>query len=340
MVVRDIVRRLIVSIPNDIEKRWWIDVSATPSLVESFRPALVGFLAFDRNREPRLAGTGFVVAVDSHFALVISAKHVFTEGVLRAQCPQPRHAPSAVFVSKRDKAFSAEAEKLKVMWGGNNNAAVFNVCYAHYGETLDLINCIVMPQPNELIPEERVTIPLDVDVPPVGEIVHMVSMDGMNVQEVAPPSDISGKGQTLRIFRKVSIRVGVVTAVYHEGYRQYRWPCFTTSIPAEPGMSGGFVYWPREGTTIAACGVVCADNSLDEARHDFSLCGESVVGCSWPAFGLRIPSTIPPPPEDDAPNPTLFEMIRRGDIPSPIGGIERIKVHETDNGDCIVEMVS
>lgn len=323
-----------MSIPHDIEKRWWVEVSgANPLLVDSFRPALVAFLAFDRNRVPQIVGTGFVVAAISDFALVVSAKHVFAEGVLRAQRPYPWHADSALFVNKQDKTPSLEPEKLKVLWMGSKNAAMLNADHACQNDTLDIASCIVMPQQNESI-AEGVSIPLDIDVPAVGDVVHMVAMEDMKVQELSPPSDSNGKGQVISLFRRISIRVGVVTAVYLQGFRQYRWPYFTTSIPAKPGMSGGFVYWPREGITIAACGVVCADNSTDEAHSDFSQCGESVIGCAWPALSLRIPLIIQS--HQDASTYTLFEMISRGIVPQPLGGIERIRVLETGNGDCII----
>lgn len=324
----------IMPIPYDLEKRWWVEASGTnPVLVDSFRPALVAFLAFNKDRVPRIVGTGFVVAAASDFALVVSAKHVFTEGVLNAQRPHRGHASSALFIHKQDRIPSLKPDKLKVAWMGRKNAAMFNVDHACYNDTLDIASCIIMPQPGESI-LERVSIPLDIDVPMVGEVVHMVAMDGMEAQELTPPSDGSGNGQCTSLFRRISIRVGVVTTVYPQGFRQYRWPCFTTSIPAEHGMSGGFIYWPREGTTIAACGVVCADNSTDEARRSFFECGESVIGCSWPALSLLIPLTVPSYP--DAPTYTLFEMVRRGHVPQPLGGIERIRIYETGDGNCII----
>jgi len=53
-------------------------------------------------------------------------------------------------------------------------------------------------------------------------------------------------------------------------------------------MSGGFVFAPKDGETIAACGVVCADNSSMEARGSLLLSGESVVGLTYMALGLNI----------------------------------------------------
>jgi len=321
-------------IPNDIEQRWWVEASgANPTLVNSFRPSLVAFLAFDKDRVPQMIGTGFIVAVTSDFALVMSAKHVFTEGILSAQRPYPIHAASSLFIGKQDKIPSLEPEKLKIVRMGNNEAVMLNAVHACYNNTIDIASCIVISQPDESI-AEQVSIPLDIEVPAVGEVVHMVAMDEMKLQELVPPQDNNGKGQHIALSRRISIRVGVVTAVYPQGFRQYRWPSFTTSIPAKPGMSGGFVYWPREGTTIAACGVVCADNSEDKAHQDFSQCGESVIGCAWPALSLRFPRIIPSHPDGSA--YTLFEMIRNGLLPQPLGGIERIKILETSNGDCVI----
>jgi hypothetical protein len=326
-----------VPIPHDREKRWWVEAAGTnPDLVDSFRPALVGLVAFDRNRLPRIIGTGFVVAAQPEFALVCSAKHVFTEGVLSAQRPVRGHAASAIVVHTVDKTPSLDPNKLKVFWQGSNNAAMLNIAYANYNDTFDIASCILTPQEGESI-TERVSIPLDTDVPSTGDVVHMVALEGMEVQELAPPSDWSGKGQQLSIFRSISIRVGVVTGVYPKGFRQYRWPAFTTSIPAKPGMSGGFVYWPREGVTIAACGIVCADSSTEESHQDFFHCGHSVIGCAWPALSLRLPFSVPCPP--DSPSYTLFEMVRRGLVPPPLGGIEGIRLIETGSGDCIIGKV-
>lgn len=296
-------------------------------------------MAFDRDQVATLHGTGFVVAAQPDFALAFTAKHVFTEGVLRGQRPVPGHAATALFIHSDHKKPLLEPNRLKIVWMGSRNAAMLSAAHATYCDTLDLAACILTAQPGESI-AERVSIPLDTGVPSIGAVVHMVSMEGMDQQptEIAPPSDHDGKGHTLSIFRRVSIRVGVVTGVYPQGYRQYGWPCFTTSIPARAGMSGGFVYWPRENTTIAACGIVCADNSTPESHDNLDHCGESVIGCAWPALALRLPLVLPSPP--GAPTDTLLNMIRQGRIPLPLGGIEQIELVELGNGDCAIGRVN
>jgi len=303
-----------MTIPYDIEKRWWVEVSnANPNLVDSFSNAIVAFLAFDKNKVPQVVGTGFVVAAESEsnseYSFVLSAKHVFTEGIINIQRPHPTHSPSAIFISKHDKTPSIEPKKLKVLLAGKKHASMLNVSHVCYNDCLDIASCIVRTQEGESL-SEQLSIPLDIDVPPVGEVVHMVGMEDMSVKEHVPPNNIDGLGQVLSIFRRISIRIGVVTEVYPKGLRHYRWPCFTTSIPAKPGMSGGFVYWAREGVTVAACGVVCADNSTEEAHKDFHKRGESIIGSAWPALSLRLPQSIPHQPDEST--LTIFEMMSRG----------------------------
>jgi hypothetical protein len=93
-------------------------------------------------------------------------------------------------------------------------------------------------------------------------------------------------------------------------------------------MSGGFVYLPRDGEPIAACGIVCADNSTPEAHSDNSLCGESVVACAWIALSLRIPEYYAP----TAPNRTLLDMMKMGAMPPSVGGIDHIQIVDREDG--------
>ena len=323
-------------IPNDPLGRDWIEVSGTsPALVEQFRPTLVAFLAFDRDRVPSLAGTGFIIAGLSDLALIITAKHVLSEGVMRIQRPTPRHAPSALFVTSSSTIPSLSPERLKVAWMGTQSAGLLNVVHASYNDSTDLACCVVTLQELDPPPFAPMSVPLQTTSPTVGDVVQMVTLDGMDVTELTVPFDHTGKGQEFRVTRRVSIRIGTVTAVYPTGYRQYSWPCFTTSIPAEPGMSGGFVYLPVHGTTVAACGVVCADNSTDEARASNFLVGESVVACAWPSLALRVPITIPSAPTSGT--RTLLEMVVSGDMDPPVGGVDHIRVVSLSDGNCVIK---
>jgi hypothetical protein len=155
----------------------------------------------------------------------------------------------------------------------------------------------------------------------------MVSQSHLSISDREDPTGPKGSGQKFSIDRNVAVRRGVVTGVYPNGYRQYKWQCFTTSIPAEPGMSGGFVYVPRDGEAVTACGIVCADNSSDDAKSSFLNCGESVVACSWTALALHIPSQM----ANDAPQITLLEGLRTGVIKPMTETLDHILWQ--DNGD-------
>lgn len=320
-------------IRNDPLNRWWVDVSSVnPAIVNALRPSLVAFLAFDHGRMPSIAGTGFVIAGMPDFALVISAKHVLSEGVLKIQRPVPAYSASALFVPPSLRTPSLNPERLKAIWMGAEYAGLLNAVHACYNNTLDIACLLITPQELYATPFRPVSIALDTTVPSIGDIVHMVSLEGMDVSELAPPTGANGTGHKLSITRRISIRIGTVTDTYAQGFRQYRWPCFTTSIPAEPGMSGGFVHLPRDGATIAACGVVCADNSTVGARADYFQCGESVIACGWPALALRVPISIPSTP--DSPTRTLYDMMRDGSMNTAVGGIDHIEVVDLGNGEC------
>lgn len=319
-------------IPGDFQSRWWVEASGVnPKAVEEYRPALIAFIAFDRGRQASIAGSGFIIAGNPQYALAITAKHVLTEGVARIQRPQ-FHAPSALFVSPNTQKPSLDPEKMKIIWMGAKHAAMVNALNVNYNETLDVACCVIEPQHQSSAPFSPTSIPLDTTIPDVGATVHMISHDNFQLSEMVPPSDLTGKGQQLSIMKRLSIRIGVVTGVFPNGLRQYKWPCFTTSIPAEPGMSGGLVTLPRNGGVTACCGVVCADNSTDEARKDWTKCGESVVASAWSALCLRVPDEIPATPE--TPSHSLYNFIQLGRMPEAVGGLNCIHFVEGQNGDC------
>jgi hypothetical protein len=308
-----------------------------PAEVDKLRPSLISFIAFDRGREANFVGTGFLIAGDPDCALALTARHVLTEGVTFFQGPTRSHAASALFVPANANQPSLEPEQLKVLWMGSSHAGMLNIPHANYNDTLDLACAVIMPQQIEPTPFQPASILIETTTPNVGDTIHLISADNMIATELQPPADRTGIGQTLRLDRRVSIRVGVVTGLHPTGFRQYRWPCFTTSIPAEPGMSGGFVTKPRPNAAIAACGIVCADNSSNEARRDNNLCGESVVACAWTSLGLRVPQTIPCAASD--PTITLHRLMASGGMSMALGGLDNIRI--TENGeDCSIEYLA
>jgi hypothetical protein len=326
-----------MTLANDPLHRAWVEIaSVNPDLVAGFRPSLLCIVAVGPDRSYKIVGSGFIIAANTEFALAITAKHVLVDGTTRVQRPLQLHAPSALFVTP--SLPSIEREKLRAVWMGHEHADMLNVRHMRLNNTTDLACCVVMPQEIFTDPFLATSIPLDMAVPRVGDIVHMVSHATLLIDEIIAPTDPTGKGQTIQLYKSVSIRIGTVTGVYPQGLRQYRWPCFTTTIPAEPGMSGGFTFLPRDGQTIAACGIICADNSSEEARTNQMLPGESVVASAWPALGLRYPDTIPSMP--DGLTHSIYTMMRSGRIGKAIGGLDQIRFLEKKDGDCVIERLN
>ena len=205
-----------------------------------------------------------------------------------------------------------------------------------FSSATDVAACIIAHQEIDPTPFAPTSVPLHTILPRVGETIQMVSIDKMDTTELAPPEDSTGKGQRLSIFRHLSTRVGTVTGVFPHGYRQHNWPCFTTSIPAEPGMSGGFVFLPTDGAPVAACGVVSADSFSGEARTVQNQSGNSIIPCSWPALGLSMPQAIGGP--DHSSSRLLLDMVKSGDVPEPLGGVSHLRIVKTTDGNTHIHM--
>jgi Trypsin-like peptidase domain len=293
---------------SDPLNREWLDVSSVnPHLVNQFRPTLVSFLGFDRNRRAKFIGSGFILGGDENgqYAFVFTAKHVF-DGLSDFQKPEQKHAVSALPEFTVQNKVSIEPSNLKVVWMGQIGTSMMNVVYAFYSKELDIACCIVMPQKTDkFLPYP---IPLDCRTPTIGDTVHMISCAGMRSSESVAPQKQDGSGQIIEIERSVNIRIGRVTGLYQAGLRHYTFPCFTTSIPAEPGMSGGFVFLPEDGSTIAACGVVSGDFSTPEARKSMLSSGESVIASTWPALGLSVVESL----SINSPKQTIYDMVKSG----------------------------
>ncbi|MBI2746847.1 MAG: trypsin-like peptidase domain-containing protein [Burkholderiales bacterium] len=307
-------------IPGDPENREWIELSGVNrDQVDQFRPTLISFLASDKDHQTQAVGTGFLIGAGPDVAIVLTAKHVLTPGVLNVQKPRLGHAPStlAEFLPKSATQVSLDPKQLVVIWANSHKALHQQIVHCGYNESSDLAVCLLVKPPGGESIFPCPCIPLCTEIPQVGEIVHMVSYDKLELNTLEPVTQ-SAPG-LFSLHRAVSIRRGYVTNVHREGYRQYKWPCITTSIPAEPGMSGGFLFIPREGTTIAASGVICADNSDEISRSNQMHAGESVIGLGYMALALMVPTQM----DNAAPLRSLQQMMSAGHLTPAVGGFEQ-----------------
>jgi hypothetical protein len=189
---------------------------------------------------------------------------------------------------------------------------------------LDLALCTLEHQP-EYLPVNKLSataIALDPRFPEVGEWVHAVALTDFIFDGISPKAD--GKG-VWKIGTRPVVRVGKVlsreaNALGHGG------SCFRTTIPADKGMSGGFAYIPRDGQTVAACGILSSGPQEDDNQSSFLVCGNSAFGGVMGALGLKLPEE-----HCGGHAITLLDLVRTGQIIDVGGGaanIEIVNVHE------------
>jgi hypothetical protein len=198
--------------------------------------------------------------------------------------------------------------------------------HVFYSQSLDIAVTLVRPQDHVEIPPLQ-QLPIDTSLPEVGEQVVMYACT-----DFAFEGGKIGKGDVGAIGRTIICRTGYVTEVFPDGHRQYRWPCFTTTIPAEGGMSGGFVCRNRPDDRIAACGVVSADWSDEAARKDARLAGDSLVASIWPALALQVPWLE----GDKFERRRLFDLLSAGALMDLGDGAARFEIINESGGDCTV----
>jgi hypothetical protein len=311
--------------------REWLDISANnPARVDEVRPALLSFVAFDKQQQARSLGTGVVIAGDREFSLAMTARHVLDFG-LKHQQPHSLSHPTSQFKTSGATLIRIDELSLRAFWMDSSHADFVRFRFVSYNASTDLALCLIEPQTQAVDRFSPVTIPMDTTEPKVGETVQVVALNWIELSETAPPQSRDGKGQALRVNQQVSIRLGVVTGVYPSGLRSFKWHCFTTSAPVHAGMSGGFVSRLVEGRTVACCGIVSADASRSESFNDPYAAGESVIACSWPGLALPVPTSIPP----DSPI-SLLEAMRYGMVPPPIGGLDGFVLSLQEDGDGVL----
>ncbi len=158
----------------------------------------------------------------------------------------------------------------------------------------------------------------------------MVSLyvDKWSISNYLPPKDITGAGYSFTLNRKVSIKVGTVTEVYPNGHRQHNFPCFSTSIPADPGMSGGMVFVPAANKPVSVCGIVSSDFSSEESLTDNTIAGESLIASAWTSLSLTLPEEY----HSEAKQISIFNLMKNGFMPKAIG-FEKITYEDLGEGE-------
>lgn len=318
---------------SDPPNRKWQDISSDdPHRMNAFKANLVWFLAWDHSKYTKAVGTGFIIGGDKQHAVVFTAKHVFDEAT-KFQNKNPRQAPSALIEFISPKKLSIEETGLQAIWMDEKKFSMMKVKYVLYADDLDIAYCVLVPdKPDEFLP---VHVPLDLQTPSKGDTVHMVTILGKEAEEISDPIDNYGFGLSLKIDKEVSIRRGIVTGVYEKGFNRYKFPCFTTSIPIEGGMSGGFVTKIEDQAVISACGIISGDEFTplmgDGVGKNQPESLGSVISCVWPALGFLYPVNIY---DKSIPKQTIYDVVKSGGIKTfgdSVDQFELIKLGQDDH---------
>jgi trypsin-like peptidase len=317
---------------SDPLNRNWQDISSDDQNgVNGFKGTLIWFVAWDRGKNTKALGTGFIVGGDKRYSVVFTAKHVL-EGATKFQNQNPLQAPSTPdeFIHPIQPS-----KKTGIMgiWMHEKKTVLMKVEYAFSNDS-DIAYCVLVPDddsPHEFLPGG---VPLNLQTPSKGDTIHMVTILGKETEELSPPTNDSHSGLSIRIAKELCVRRGTVTNVCEEGLGRYRFPCFTTSIPIEGGMSGGFVTIVKDQAVVSACGIISGDEitPLMEKGEEKNQPGSrgSVISSVWPALALLFPVNIY---DESFPKQTIYDVVKSGGMRTfgdSIDQFELIKLGDDD----------
>ncbi len=323
------------TIPDDNLGRSWVQANLEDDFRRKLSSGIVVFIGFGPNRKAQLAGTGFVIGTNKRDGIVITAKHVLTEGIVLAQKPNRKSHASTLdqFIPKSAKQPIVNKERIRAIWMGESAADMCIVHSVQFNDQLDIATCLISRQDDSKDNSHINPFALDTSIPQPGNKIALISSSALDLKEISINKNL--ENQLLSISKNIVVRMGVVTSVNPTGHRQHQFPSFETTIPVEPGMSGGLVYQPIENELIAACGVISTDFSDETSFSNFFTSGNSLMSMIWPSVGMSIPATVPP--IRDGPNRTIFDFIRAGEIQNLARDGVKLSIQDTGNGNYSVK---
>jgi hypothetical protein len=285
------------------------------------RSALVAFVAMRQPDIPKFLGTGFVIGTsEDGFLLVLTAKHVIEGGAIQVQRPYGLRVPSAPTILFEAEKPRIDPKSLRAIWMGTDHADMLFVRHVTYADNLDIALCVLEVQENlgNGIHRMAPAIALDTKIPSVGTPINIVTLSGFEISESS--SDKNGT-RSWKVENRPVIRVGKVITNEKESMG-HKGPNFGITIPTDRGMSGGFAYVPKDGVTIAACGIISTSPEEDNGQTDFRVAGHSTIVGVMGALGLQIPVS-------SATNVLLFDLVKSGKVRDLAGDVGNLRIKTT-----------
>jgi hypothetical protein len=246
----------------------WNQVDEVPP---EFEEGIFTLVARDSELSYQAIGTGFVVKAMSSAAIALSAGHVFAE-IQRLQRGRGlrSHSSTPAFFAPLPRPIDVSLAGLLVVSKSGRRVITSAVEGLVFDETTDLGVMQLKPQAPDEHDYALREFTLEDVLPQVGQLVCVGSYRNLKCK-----NDPSGM---FAIERRAVIRVGKVLAVYPEGHRLCRGPCFETTIPVFSGMSGGPAFFYDEKGPMRAIGLVCSDPDVDgPIKDDRSVAGRSLI---------------------------------------------------------------
>jgi hypothetical protein len=237
----------------------------------------------DWHAEP--IGTAFVVSAAGKYALAFTAAHCL-HYIARLDAPYARsHETTLPDFRPVLSDIDLNDFKGRVLYPdatGNFHALYLAKAYSIQPSDLAICRLEVPPILETTVKFEKRLI-IDSSPPKPHTNVVAVGYAGMTIvdQEVLGDGEARGK-----ISLKLNRKPGRVVEVFEtRGPRNEPYPCFTSSIPFDSGMSGGPVLDLSDGRACAI-GVISYDLSLDGSDAG---CGECAVSSIlWPAMATKM----------------------------------------------------
>jgi hypothetical protein len=294
------------------------------------RSSLVAFVGIGPGFSPQHLGTGFIIGTDKEgLLLVLTAKHVVEDGAIRVQRVNGRRAPSAPGI-----LFDTEKPKIgpmdfRAVWMGAKDADMFFVRHVAYANNLDVALCVLEAQERlrSSIHQLAPAIALDTRIPPTGTSIHIIALSWLKFNDTSQSAD---GNRIWRVETRPVVRVGKVLSHQDEGVG-HKGPCFTTTIPTDRGMSGGFGYVPRDANPVAACGIISTSPQEDDGKIDFQVSGNSTLVGVLGALALQVPLSSEPSFS------LLFALVKSGQVRDIAGGGQNLGIRKLgEDGECEV----
>jgi hypothetical protein len=284
----------------DPETAGWLRVV----MPDDVRRALMGSLCLlfyrTRDGEDVPVGSAFIIGATEQGALCMTATHVLVR-MSKLEHPYPKSHPTSLFARESiDLSRPLREGRIGALVADGTVHLIAPVSVA-YGSVEADISLIFVPFTDAMLPSFVHALAINTDVPVPGQRVVAASFFGAAVTQRADSTTYN---------YKFDVRIGTTTDVSQRGSRGLKGPSFDTTIPFEPGMSGGPVLIPPEKTfsPTTACGVISRGLSTEESFEGGSP-GESTGAQLWPGLFLGFETHIKGVPQGRL---SLLDYIKQG----------------------------